>query len=209
MQLLKGGSHLTTAGRHILLRSDIPIEDLRACNPADDGGLCVTGDGSYGCAESGPDFTHSGDMLTVAVYAGDITATSEASKQPVKGLLYDSRISGGILADGFNGLLSALCTNAPLSIFAQNAGGHRRCLLGIQCSRLTSRLLGLLSGVVALTRCANRQAGYVCACLSEFGERLRGNPHRDEAHDTSPSRSDHIRRSRQVIWRDLGYSQSR
>lgn len=47
---------------------------------------------------------------------------SEASRQPVSGLLYDSRISGGILADGVNGLLSALFTNAPLSIFAQNNG---------------------------------------------------------------------------------------
>lgn len=47
---------------------------------------------------------------------------SEASRQPVAGLLYDSRVSGGILADGVNGLLSALFTNAPLSIFAQNNG---------------------------------------------------------------------------------------
>lgn len=31
---------------------------------------------------------------------GDITASSEASRQPVSGLLYDSRVAGGILADG-------------------------------------------------------------------------------------------------------------
>ncbi|KAK9899328.1 Xanthine/uracil permease [Cystobasidium minutum MCA 4210] len=78
--------------------------------------------------------------LTMEVI-GDITASSEASRQPVSGLLYDSRISGGILADGVNGLLSALFTNAPLSIFAQN------------------------NGVISITRCANRTAGYFCAAL--------------------------------------------
>jgi len=70
---------------------------------------------------------------------GDVTASSEASRQPVRGLLYDSRISGGILADGFNGLLSALMTNCPMSIFAQN------------------------NGVISITKCANRSAGYWCA----------------------------------------------
>ncbi|KAL7010300.1 hypothetical protein EMMF5_000321 [Cystobasidiomycetes sp. EMM_F5] len=75
---------------------------------------------------------------------GDITASSEASQQPVRGLLYDSRIQGGILADGFNGLLSALMTNCPMSIFAQN------------------------NGVISITRCANRTAGYFCAGLMVF-----------------------------------------
>jgi len=70
---------------------------------------------------------------------GDITASSEASRQPVDGLIFDSRIQGGLLADGFNGLLSGLMTNTPMSIFAQN------------------------NGVIALTRCANRGAGYWCA----------------------------------------------
>lgn len=60
--------------------------------------------------------------LTMEVM-GDIVASSEASREPIDGLLLDSRIAGGILADGFNGMLSALFTNAPLSIFAQNNGG--------------------------------------------------------------------------------------
>ena len=72
---------------------------------------------------------------------GDITASSEASRQPVDGKLFDSRISAGILADGFNGLLSGLFTNTPMSIFAQN------------------------NGTIVLTRCANRSAGYVCCTL--------------------------------------------
>ncbi|SCV73722.1 BQ2448_6152 [Microbotryum intermedium] len=70
---------------------------------------------------------------------GDITASSEASRQPVTGALFDSRVQGGILADGFNGLLSGLMMNAPVSIFAQN------------------------NGVISITRCANRTAGYFCA----------------------------------------------
>ncbi|KPV72973.1 uncharacterized protein RHOBADRAFT_17422 [Rhodotorula graminis WP1] len=72
---------------------------------------------------------------------GDVTASSEASRQPVKGALFDSRIQGGVLADGLNGLLSGLAMNAPVSIFAQN------------------------NGVISVTRCGNRFAGYVCACF--------------------------------------------
>lgn len=69
---------------------------------------------------------------------GDITATCDVSRLEVEGELYESRIQGGVLADGLNGVLAALCTISPMSTFAQN------------------------NGVIALTRCANRKAGY-CA----------------------------------------------
>ncbi|KAI4285279.1 MAG: hypothetical protein L6R35_004698, partial [Caloplaca aegaea] len=69
---------------------------------------------------------------------GDITATCDVSRLEVSGKLFDSRIQGGVLADGLNGLLSGLLTITPLSTFAQN------------------------NGVIALTRCANRKAGYAC-----------------------------------------------
>jgi NCS2 family nucleobase:cation symporter-2 len=69
---------------------------------------------------------------------GDITATCDVSRLEVDGKIYESRIQGGVLADGLNGLLSALCTMTPMSTFAQN------------------------NGVIALTRCANRKAGYAC-----------------------------------------------
>ncbi|KAM0790240.1 hypothetical protein ACM66B_005549 [Microbotryomycetes sp. NB124-2] len=71
--------------------------------------------------------------------AGDITASSEASRQPVTGRLFESRVQGGILADGANGMLAALAQNAPVSIFAQN------------------------NGVLVITRVCNRAAGYWCA----------------------------------------------
>lgn len=71
---------------------------------------------------------------------GDISATCDVSRLQVEGKLFDSRIQGGILADGINGMLAGLCTITPMSTFAQN------------------------NGVIALTRCANRKAGYA-ACF--------------------------------------------
>jgi NCS2 family nucleobase:cation symporter-2 len=69
---------------------------------------------------------------------GDITATCDVSRLQVDGALFDSRIQGGVLADGLNGIIAGLCTITPMSTFAQN------------------------NGVIALTRCANRTAGYAC-----------------------------------------------
>ncbi|KAF2489277.1 Xanthine/uracil permease [Lophium mytilinum] len=69
---------------------------------------------------------------------GDITATCDVSRLEVDGPLFDSRIQGGVLADGLNGIIAALCTITPMSTFAQN------------------------NGVIALTKCANRKAGYAC-----------------------------------------------
>ena len=71
---------------------------------------------------------------------GDITATCDVSRLEVEGRMFDSRIQGGVLADGFNGMLACLATITPMSTFAQN------------------------NGVIALTRCANRKVGY-CACF--------------------------------------------
>lgn len=77
--------------------------------------------------------------ITCAMEAiGDITATCEVSKQEVDGPMYDSRIQGGVLADGCNSIIAALMTMTPMSTFAQN------------------------NGVIALTKCANRTAGYWC-----------------------------------------------
>jgi NCS2 family nucleobase:cation symporter-2 len=77
---------------------------------------------------------------------GDITATCEVSRLQVDGELFDSRIQGGVLADGLNGILAGLCTITPMSTFAQN------------------------NGVIALTRCANRKAGYLaCTWLIIMG----------------------------------------
>ncbi|KAI8931275.1 hypothetical protein NX059_011620 [Plenodomus lindquistii] len=77
-------------------------------------------------------------MVLAMEAIGDITATCDVSRLDVDGELFDSRIQGGVLADGLNGIMAALCTITPMSTFAQN------------------------NGVIALTRCANRKAGYAC-----------------------------------------------
>ncbi|KAK4218482.1 permease family-domain-containing protein [Rhypophila decipiens] len=71
---------------------------------------------------------------------GDITATCDVSRLDVEGHTYETRIQGGVLADGCIGIMAALCTITPMTTFAQN------------------------NGVIALTRCANRSAGY-CCCI--------------------------------------------
>jgi uracil-xanthine permease len=79
-------------------------------------------------------------MVLAMEAIGDITATCDVSRLEVDGDMYDSRIQGGILSDGLSGIIAALCTITPMSCFAQN------------------------NGVIALTRCANRKAGYA-ACF--------------------------------------------
>ncbi|KAH7107896.1 Xanthine/uracil permease [Auriculariales sp. MPI-PUGE-AT-0066] len=77
---------------------------------------------------------------------GDITTSAEVSRLPVEGEEFDSRIQGGLLADGLGGFFSALFTVTPLSVFAQN------------------------NGVITITRCANIGAGrWCCVFLILFG----------------------------------------
>ncbi|KKK24998.1 hypothetical protein P175DRAFT_0466174 [Aspergillus ochraceoroseus IBT 24754] len=77
-------------------------------------------------------------MVIMMESIGDITATCDVSRLQVEGATFDSRIQGGVLGSGVTCLLAGLCTIPPMSVFAQN------------------------NGVIALTRCANRQAGYCC-----------------------------------------------
>ncbi|KAH3671078.1 hypothetical protein OGAPHI_000789 [Ogataea philodendri] len=69
---------------------------------------------------------------------GDITATCDVSRTDIEGPLYESRVQGGVLADGFNGIIAALMTMTPMSTFAQN------------------------NGVISITKCASRTVGYWC-----------------------------------------------
>lgn len=72
---------------------------------------------------------------------GDINATCEVSKIDVDDSKeVDSRVQGGLLSDGIAGCLTGLFMVTPMSVFAQN------------------------NGVISLTRCANRKAGYA-ACF--------------------------------------------
>lgn len=51
---------------------------------------------------------------------GDITASCDVSRLEVEGRIFESRIQGGVLADGLNGVIACLCTITPMSTFAQN-----------------------------------------------------------------------------------------
>ncbi|KAL2784535.1 uric acid-xanthine permease [Aspergillus keveii] len=72
---------------------------------------------------------------------GDVTATCDVSRLEVRGGTFESRIQGAVLADGINSVIAALATMTPMTTFAQN------------------------NGVIALTRCANRWAGYCCCII--------------------------------------------
>ncbi|KAF3396199.1 Uric acid-xanthine permease [Penicillium rolfsii] len=72
---------------------------------------------------------------------GDVTATCDVSRLEVEGELFESRLQGAVLADGLCSVVSALATMTPMTTFAQN------------------------NGVIALTRCANRTAGYCCCMI--------------------------------------------
>ena len=68
-------------------------------------------------------------LLIVMEAIGDLTATSLLSGQPVEGDKYMERVSGGILADGFNSAMAAIFSAFPLATFSQNNGvipAHRR-----------------------------------------------------------------------------------
>jgi xanthine permease XanP len=80
-------------------------------------------------------------MITAIEAYGDITANSLISGEPVEGDKFMKRASGGILADGFNSMLSGIFGSFPNSIFAQN------------------------NGMIQLTGVASRYVGYFIAAM--------------------------------------------
>lgn len=57
--------------------------------------------------------------ITSVETVGDVAATAELSLLPVEGDAHVQRTRGGMLNDGFSGLLSALAGSMPLTTFAQ------------------------------------------------------------------------------------------
>ncbi|CAK0844249.1 unnamed protein product [Prorocentrum cordatum] len=78
-------------------------------------------------------------FVSAAETVGDIGMSCVASQIPAEGDDYNSRIQGGLLADGVNSVLACLLSAPPNTTFSQN------------------------NGVIALTRCASRAAGFGCA----------------------------------------------
>ncbi|WP_373697935.1 nucleobase:cation symporter-2 family protein [Porphyromonas loveana] len=80
-------------------------------------------------------------LITAIEASGDITANSMISGEPLEGEKYVKRVSGGVLADGFNSLLAGVFNSFPNSIFAQN------------------------NGLIQLTGVASRHVGYYIAAM--------------------------------------------
>lgn len=74
-------------------------------------------------------------MITAIEAYGDITANSMISGEPMEGKVFEKRISGGIMADGFNSMIAGILNSFPNSIFAQNNGM-------IQLTGVASRYVG-------------------------------------------------------------------
>jgi len=80
-------------------------------------------------------------LITAIEATGDITANSMISGLPIEGENYMKRVSGGVLADGFNSFLAGIFNSFPNSIFAQN------------------------NGIIQLTGVASRYVGYYIATM--------------------------------------------
>lgn len=66
---------------------------------------------------------------------GDITATAMVSRRPIQGEEYQSRLKGGVLADGLVSVIASAVGSLPLTTFAQNNGV-------IQMTGVASRYVG-------------------------------------------------------------------
>lgn len=75
-------------------------------------------------------------LITAIESAGDLTATSMVSKQPITGPVYINRIKNGVLGDGVNSLIAAVMNTFPNTTFSQNNGV-------IQLTGMASRYVAL------------------------------------------------------------------
>ena len=80
-----------------------------------------------------------GYFVSTAETIGDVTMSCKYSKLETEGPDFESRVQGGLLADGVNSFLACLFTSPPNTTFSQN------------------------NGVISLTQCASRSAGFSCA----------------------------------------------
>jgi len=85
-----------------------------------------------------------GYLVTTVETVGDLSAVYEVSNLDVNSPEYPETIQGGLLADAISSIISGLTTTMPNTTFSQN------------------------NGVIALTKCASRRAGYACGCWLIF-----------------------------------------
>ncbi len=82
-------------------------------------------------------------FITSIETIGDLTATAEASGEPVTGKLHSRRLRGGVLADGVGSAIAAIFNSMPNTTFSQNIGV-------IHLARIGSRVVGLACGTILL-----------------------------------------------------------
>lgn len=80
-------------------------------------------------------------LLSVLEAVGDITATAMVSQRPIEGEEYQSRLKGGVLADGLVSVISSSLGSLPLTTFAQNNGV-------IQMTGVASRHVGKIIAIM-------------------------------------------------------------
>jgi len=80
-------------------------------------------------------------LLVALECIGDLTATSGVSREPVEGPLFDSRLRGGLLADGVGCAFCSLFCALPKTTFAQNNGI-------IALTGVASRRVGMVTGIL-------------------------------------------------------------
>ncbi|MFW0766340.1 nucleobase:cation symporter-2 family protein [Trabulsiella odontotermitis] len=82
-------------------------------------------------------------LLSVLEAVGDITATAMVSQRPIKGEEYESRLKGGVLADGLVSVIASALGSLPLTTFAQNNGV-------IQMTGVASRYVGRFIAIMLI-----------------------------------------------------------
>lgn len=80
-------------------------------------------------------------LLVALECIGDLTATSGVSREPVEGPLFESRLRGGLLADGVGCIFCSLFCALPKTTFAQNNGI-------IALTGVASRRVGIVTGIL-------------------------------------------------------------
>ena len=80
-------------------------------------------------------------MLRVLEAVGDLTATALVSGQKIQGQEFQSRLKGGVMADGLVSVAASAMSSLPLTTFAQNNGV-------IQMTGVASRHVGKIIAVI-------------------------------------------------------------
>jgi NCS2 family nucleobase:cation symporter-2/xanthine permease XanP len=83
-----------------------------------------------------------GYFVTTIESIGDLSATSEVSRQPVQGPVFIRRLEGGVLADGLGSFLAGVFNSMPNTTFSQNNGVIG--LTGVAARRVGFAVAGLL-----------------------------------------------------------------